>query len=307
VRCVESASDGTLYVHYLNGQNEAEWEVPFDFDNQIMVVTSTDGGETFTAPVSVAQLEDGYSDMPFSVIVRQTVWGHQIRWTSAGTLAVDPSDPQHLAVVWSDRGTPNPNATEGCFDALPGTAPNYDPCAAGPGSVISIGVSESFDGGATWTPRAPLAPSGTNQWFPWSAFSSDGTFVAAWDQDVAAPPADGFEHVVSIDGAAATAVGPVENIDVSVTHWAGQYTTAWPAICGPSGYTDPPWPGSAEGKDCNAFHGDYTGLAIGPDDTIHIVWTGLNRFATAPQVDFYTGAAHDGYVQDAMYAQITAP
>ena len=48
-----------------------------------------------------------------------------------------------------------------------------------------------------------------------------------------------------------------------MTHWAGQYVpqTAWPAICGPAGYrtrriTD------AEGKDCNVFHGDYTGLAV---------------------------------------------
>ncbi len=302
-----TASDGTLYVHFLNGQNEAEWEVDFDFDSQIMVVTSTDGGQTFGDPVPVAQLEDGLSDMPFSVIVRQTVWGHQIRWSSAGTLAVDPSDPEHLAVVWSDRGTPNPNATEGCFFGLPGTAPDYDPCGAGPGSVISVGVSESFDGGATWTPRAPLAPSGTHQWFPWAAFTSGGTLVAAWDQDVSGPPADLFEHVVSIGGGAATAVGPPEHVDVSVTHWAGQYTTAWPAVCGPAGYTDPPWPGSAEGKDCNVFHGDYTGLAIGPDDTIHVVWTGLNRLATAPQVDFYTGAAHDGYAQDAMYAQLALP
>ena len=74
------ASDGTLYVYFLNGQNDAEWEVPFDFDNQVMVVKSTDGGETFSAPVAAAQLEDGLSDMPFSVIIRQTIYGHQIRW-----------------------------------------------------------------------------------------------------------------------------------------------------------------------------------------------------------------------------------
>jgi hypothetical protein len=37
----EVASNGTLYVHFLNGQNDANWEVDFDFDNQIMVVKST--------------------------------------------------------------------------------------------------------------------------------------------------------------------------------------------------------------------------------------------------------------------------
>ena len=32
----EVASDGTLYVHFLNGQNEAAWEVPEDLDDQIL-------------------------------------------------------------------------------------------------------------------------------------------------------------------------------------------------------------------------------------------------------------------------------
>ncbi|HSJ52015.1 MAG TPA: sialidase family protein, partial [Actinomycetota bacterium] len=97
------ANDGTLYVHFLNGQNEDEWEVPFDFDSQIMVVRSDDGGDTFADPVPVVQLEDGLSDMPYSVIFRQTVWGHQIRWAAAGTIAVDPNDPNTLSVIWADR------------------------------------------------------------------------------------------------------------------------------------------------------------------------------------------------------------
>jgi hypothetical protein len=59
----------------------------------------------------------------------------------------------------------------------------------------------------------------------------------------------------------------------------------------------------AAGKDCNAFHGDYTGLAVGPDGDVHVVWTGLNRFVTSPQLDVYTGEPHDGYAQDAMYAR----
>jgi hypothetical protein len=297
------ASDGTLYVYFLNEQNQAEWEVPFDFDQQVMVVKSVDGGDTFTDPVPAAQLEDGYSDMPFSVISRQTIWGHQIRWSSFGNLSVNPTDPEDIVVTWSDRGTPNPNAGDGsCIFSLPGTAPNYDPCNAGPGSAVNIWMARSTDGGMTWGPRVAVAESPNSQWFPWAGHLSDGTLVVAFDQDVAPAPADQFQHVVSIGGGPPTPVGPLENIDVSVTHWSGQYTTRWPAICGPAGYSDPPIT-NAEGKDCNVFHGDYTGLAVGPDDSIHIVWTGLNRWATSPQVDFYTGAPHDGYAQDAMYAK----
>ena len=71
---------------------------------------------------------------------------------------------------------------------------------------------------------------------------------------------------------------------------------SWPAVCGPSGSPTP-------GKDCNVFHGDYTGLAVGPDGDVHVVWTGLNRLAVSPQTDFYTGQPHEGYAQDAMYAR----
>jgi len=89
-----------------------------------------------------------------------------------------------------------------------------------------------------------------------------------------------------------------------LTHWTGQYVPReeWPRICGPKGYSDPPVE-FARGKDCNVFHGDYTGLAVGPDGSINVAWTGLNRFATSRQLDPYTGELHDGYAQDAMFAR----
>jgi hypothetical protein len=297
----ETGSDGTLYVHFLNYQNEAAWEGDFDFDAQIMVVRSDDGGVTWNDPVQVVQLEDGLRDMPWSVIFRQTIWGHQIRWNPAGNISVNPNDPDDVVVVWADRGIGNPNATDDCINDIIGVAPNYDPCDAGPGSDTDVFMSRSIDGGVNWSARTLVDDGdGAQQWFPWADHRSDGSLAIAWDEDTEPAPADTFEHVLWVDGDKET-LGPDENIDVSVTHWAGQYTTAWPAICGPAGYTDGGEP--AEGKDCNIFHGDYTGLAVGPDDAIHVVWTGLNRLATAPQVDFYIGGEHDGYAQDAMYAR----
>jgi hypothetical protein len=304
----EVASDGTLYVHFLNGQNDDAWEVDFDFDNQIMVVKSTDGGGTFTNPTPAAQLEDGLSDMPYSVIARQTIWGHQIRWTSAGNISVNPTNPNDITVVWSDRGTKNPNATEGCFDSLPGDPPDYDPCNAGPSSNTNVYTSRSTNGGVSWTGRTLYDGDAGHQWFPWADHKSDGSLVVAWDEDVqaaggAAPINDQFEHVLRMNGSKQT-LGPPEQIDISVTHWAGQYVpeTAWPRVCGPVGYTDPPVT-DATGKDCNVFHGDYTGLAVDSLDRVHVVWTGLNRLESSTQRDPYTGGPHDGYVQDAMYAR----
>jgi hypothetical protein len=298
------APGGSVHVHFGNYQNEAAWEVPFDFDAQIMVVTSTDGGVSFGDPVQVVQREDGASDMPFSVIGRQTVWGHQIRWSSDGNIAVDPTDPSHVTVIWSDRGTANPNATAACVEAA-SEPPAYDPCDAGPGSDLDVFRADSTDGGATWGARTLVDDAGgASQWFPWGAYRSDGSLVIAWDEDTAPAPADTFVHVLWDSGGGKEVLGDEENVDISLTHWAGQYvsTDSWPTVCGPSDYTDPPVT-NAEGKDCNVFHGDYTGLAVGSDDSVHVTWTGLNRLTTSPQIDVYTGALHDGYAQDAMYAR----
>jgi hypothetical protein len=301
----EVASDGTVYVHYLNFQNEDEWEAPEEFDSSIMVIKSTDGGESWSAPKRVVDLEDGGTDMPWTVIGSQSPWGHQIRWNAWGNISVNPNDPEDVVVVWADRDEANTDAPADCLDDVPGEAPNYDPCNAGPDSDTDVRMSRSLDGGATWSTPAVVHAAPGHQWFPWVDHLSDGRLAIAWDQDTATAPADTFRHVLWVEGEGApTPVGPLEHVDVSVTHWTGQYVPQadWPRICGPAGYTD----GTivdARGKDCNVFHGDYTGLAVGPDDRVHVVWTGLNRLATSPQVDFYIGGNHDGYAQDAMYAR----
>jgi hypothetical protein len=300
----EVAPDGTLYVHFINGQNEGEWEVDFDFDSQIMVVTSGDGGQTFTSPVPAVQMEDGLSDMPYSVIRRQTIWGHQIRWNAVGNISVDPTNSAHVTVVFADRGTANPNASELCFldPTFGGEGPSYDPCDAGPGMDTDVYKVESFDGGSSWGSRTAVESQAGPAWFPWADYKSNGTLVVAWDQDTDAAPADTFEHVLKVGAGASASLGTTENVDISVTHWAGQYTLDWPVVCGPASHSDPPV-SDAEGKDCNVFHGDYTGLAVDSSDRVHVVWTGLNRMVTSPQVDFYTGSPHDGNAQDAMYAR----
>jgi hypothetical protein len=308
----EVGPNGNLLVYFGNYQNEDLWEVSEEFDAQMMVVRSTNGGGSFGAPRVAGDREDGLSDTPWSVIQRQTMWGHQIRWGADGNISISPADPDEVVIVYSDRASPNPNATAGCIDDAPGEPPNYDPCNAGPSSNYAIWKVVSHNGGLNWS--APiLVQDGPGQaWFPWADHLSDGTLAVAWDQDTSASPADAFVHRLKVGSAASTSLTPntaegrtaTERIDVSITHWAGQYVPEdlWPKICGPAGYTDPPVE-DARGKDCNEFHGDYTGLAVGSDDSVNIVWTGLNRHDAAPQRDFYTGGPHDGYAQDAMYAR----
>ena len=279
-----------------------------------MVTRSTDGGRSFSAPVPAVQLEDGISDMPFNIQARQTIWGHQFRWVPYGNISASPADEDELAVVFADRGAPNPNATEECvvtlFEEGP-QPPRYDPCDAGPGSDTDVYVVISHDGGTTWSPRRTFDGAAGSQWFPWADHGPDGALAVAWDEDTRPAPADRFRHVLRVQGRGRQVLAPPadrspsENPDVSVTSWVGQYLpdpSLWPRVCGPEGYSDPPV-ADARGKDCSVFIGDYTGLAVGSDGSVNVVWTGMNRFVTSPQIDPFTGRRHDGYAEDAMFAR----
>jgi hypothetical protein len=322
----EVAPNGNVIVHFQNGNIQSAWETEGEYESTLLAVKSTNGGATFGAPVVIANLEDGQADTPWSVIGRQTVTGHQIRWQSPGTITADPRNSSHWVVVYNDNFAGTHDAAPAtCLNDIPGSAPDYNPCNAV--TNTNIYMAESWNGGASWTQRIALDTSPGDQWFPWADFRSDGSLAVAYDsnENIADPGGDRddtFNHVLltiaprTSAGGAAAVTGrvvlvpngagrnPAEQIDISVTHWAGQYVpqSAWPRICGPDGYTDPPIT-NAEGKDCNVFHGDYTGLAVGSDNRVNIVWTGLNRWSVSPQIDAYTGRPHDGYAQDAMFAR----
>ena len=322
----EVATNGDLVVHFANGNVDAEWETAGEYEQTLLAVKSTNGGATFGAPVVIAPLEDGAADTPWSVIGRQTVTGHQIRWQSPGTITADPTNTQHWAVVYNDNfAGVHDNAPASCLNDIPGSAPDYNPCDAV--TDTNIYLAESWNGGASWTPRITLDGAAGDQWFPWADFRSDGTLVVAYDsnENIADPGDDRddtFNHVLLTVAPRSPAGGPAvvaerevlvpdgagrqptEQVDISVTHWSGQYVpqSAWPRICGPDGYTDPPVV-DATGKDCNVFDGDYTGLVVGSDNHVNVVWTGLNRRAVSPQTDAYTGLPHDGYAQDAMFSR----
>ena len=211
------------------------------------------------------QLEDGLSDMPWSVIGRQTVWGHQIRWAALGNISVNPTDPEDVVIVWADRGTAEPERD--------GRLHQRDPRRRHPTTTRAARARARTPTSAWWSRPTVARPGPIGSSSTTAAAHSSGSRGQTTGRRVrsrsrgtrttAAAPADTFQHVLWVDGGATEVLGAAENLDVSVTHWAGQYTTAWPAICGPAGYTDG-GDRRREGKDCNVFHGDYTGLAVGP-------------------------------------------
>ncbi len=230
----EVAPDGTLYVHFPHFQNEAEWEVDFDFDGQVMVTRSTDGARSFARPVPAVHVEDGFSDMPFNINGSPTIWGHQFRWIPYGNISVSPAHGDELAVVFADRGRPNPNATNECVLALfeqGPQPPRYDPCNAGPGSDTDVYKVVSSDGGRSWSSRRTVDDAAGSEWFPWADHGPKGALAVAWDEDTRPAPADRFHHVLWTSGGGRQVLAPpagrarAENPDVAVTHWVGQYVT----------------------------------------------------------------------------------
>ncbi len=118
--------------------------------NQILVVSSSDGGSTWSAPSQVGFVQD--LNFPQNSDGRATLtrcaWRAKPRWT-----AVDPSDAtgNTVYVVWADN--------------LHGTA-------AATNTDVFLG--KSTDGGKTWT-TIPVDTSVNDQFYPWVAVAGNGT------------------------------------------------------------------------------------------------------------------------------------
>ena len=84
-----------------------------------MVVKSIDGGKSFGDPIAAAQLEDGFSDTPYSAVGDQTVYGHQMRWASAGNISVNPRTRSTSRSSGATAGLRIPTRPRGASTTLP--------------------------------------------------------------------------------------------------------------------------------------------------------------------------------------------
>jgi hypothetical protein len=147
------AADGSIYVSFLNTT-----DLTTGRDDYEVVKVDPATGAPEGAPVKVATTIDGATDYPIA-FGRQTYQDSVFRSWAAGNIAADPTNPLHLAVVWSDMR----NST------VP--APS-DPYSAVTNSDVV--VSESTDGGATWSAPTAIALPG-DQFMPWAVFDGSGT------------------------------------------------------------------------------------------------------------------------------------
>ena len=270
--------NGVLYVHFHNEQNEQAWEAPERYESQIMLVKSEDGGETWTDPVHVVQLEDSYTappvgesgDYPINVGFRTTLTGHQFRVNSAGNIVVDPNTGR-IFIVFADNA-----------DGL-----NSRP---DPVTDTNIFLAYSDNGGATWTGgddgtdtnlaariRVDNSPD-SDQWFPWADVGPDGSL-----------------HVLYMDGRTDRNL-----YDITIASWSGSGAPSFSLQVVSQAPSNPDnslffRAGSqAEGcEGCATFIGDYNGIAVDTSGRVHGVWTDMRRALT---LDGRT-------VEDAFYAR----
>ena len=140
--------------------------------------------------------------MPWSVIGRQTVWGHQTPVGRAREHLGEPDRPgerrDRVGRPW-DRRTRTRRTT--ASTRSPGRHPTTTPAARGRAPT----PTSSWWSRPTVARPGPIGSlvddgGGAQQWFPWADHKADGSLAIAWDQDDGPAPADTFHHVLWDDG-----------------------------------------------------------------------------------------------------------
>jgi len=191
--------DGSLYVIYGNFNNAVKGNENW---NQILISKSTDGGKTFGDPVLATKFYDlpdcatyqdgqdpGRACVPEKGSQQNSVFRAE-NWAPSG--AVDPTNPNRVAVVVGSYINMHSNESNGCTPAgLAGDGQDlYDGVKNG-GCNNDVLVSVSNDAGKTFTgtttdPRklttaTPTKAQGmSDQWWPWATFTDGGKLAVSY-------------------------------------------------------------------------------------------------------------------------------
>ena len=241
------AADGRIYVAFLNTTDLATGR-----DDYEVVEVSPSAGARLAGPFKVATVIDGFTDYPIA-FGRQTYQDSLFRnGAAAGNITADPTNPAHLAVVWTDMR----NST---------TPAPANPYAATTNSDVIL--SESFDRGHTWSTPVAATLSG-DQFQPWGAYDAAGTLrIGTFDRS-----GDAANH--KYDYSLLTKTGPASFSRSVVTTTQSDPTTGdrWFAVT-----VNPAFPFAT------LFLGDYSNIAVVPGTT-HVVayWTDMRETACFP-------------------------
>jgi hypothetical protein len=251
-------SDGRIFVTFMNTD-----DLTTGRDTYYVVEVSPATGALVAGPFPVSLVIDGASDYPIA-FGRQTYQDSIFRTWAAGNITADPTNPAHLAVVWSDmRNSVTP-------------APQ-DPYTAVTNSDVI--VSESNDYGRTWSAAHAVTLNG-DQFMPWGAFDAAGTLrIGTFDRST-----DAANHKYDYSLLTQTAPATFARTTVSTQQSDPTRNNRWFAATLNAAF---PF--------ATSFIGDYSNIAVVPGTT-HVVayWTDLRENAT------FAGATRHG--QDAYFA-----
>jgi hypothetical protein len=251
--------DGSLYVVYANYNNSLT--SPSDNHNQMLLVKSTDGGATFSAPVLVGNYYDlpdcatyqGGQDLGRSCIPEQGSQQDSVfRATNLPSGAVNPTDAGQVVVSFGsyinsfDAGACTPNGLN------PDTGINRFNGVKSSACANKILLSVSSNGGTSFPNTDPTTLTTVNgadqatsdQWWQWSAFSKDGKIVVSYyDRQYGADETNG-----NMDFTLSSSQDPTKN---QLTFKQKRVTSSSMPL--PTQFTN--------GQGNSVFFGDYTGLA----------------------------------------------
>ena len=239
--------DGTLYVAFINSQNDGLWEPGDFFEDQYLVVKSTNGGQTWSNPTFVVGMEDGSADYPLNVDGRQTLTDYQVRVWGVGNLVASPTDGK-LYLVFSD----NRNGT-------------HD--TANPVTNTDVFLVTSSNGGSSWSGPMQVDSGAGDQWFPWVDVNpTDGTIGILYHDRGASNGA--FYNTTLAEGTPGSLVKTLVNtVPSDPTH--SVFFQAGVEGC----------------ETCATFHGDYINVSYGSDGKANMVWTDMRD--PVPDTDLF--------------------
>jgi hypothetical protein len=220
--------DGALYVAYANFNNQiakpgdSGGEAPIaggDNRYQMLLAKSTDGGNTFSAPVKVGDYYDlpdcatyqAGKDLGRSCVPEKGPTSNSIfRATNYPVGAVNPTNPRQVAVTFGSYINAHSQEANGCAPAGFNTAtgdPLYRGVKTAGACNNDILLSVSNNGGASFTgtatdPRALATvtqdpgQATSDQWFQWATFTRTGILaVSYYDRQYGTDETTGFSDV----------------------------------------------------------------------------------------------------------------
>lgn len=256
--------DGALYVTWANFNNA--FTAP-DNRNQMLLAKSTDGGNTFSAPVKVADYYDlpdcatyqGGKDAGRACVPEKgSTTNSFFRATNYPSGAVNPKHPSQVVVTFGSYINKHSKESNGCAPAGFSVFGNNDYTGVKTAGACNndILVSVSNNGGGTFTgtttdPRALTTVTGsgadtTDQFWQWAAFTRGGVLATSYyDRRYGTDETTGFSDI-SLSGS--------EDLSTFGSRRVTGASMAPPTEFG------------------GVFFGDYAGLAAAADDA-HPFWS----------------------------------